>query len=153
MPEFRLMRLSCHFMFLMFWSYFETDVPVCHFSWIQRPLNIVSFTFLPYYRKSSQESDSESARETSSDSSSGYCHERGQKSNHGSRNHLNALDACNHALEKVSLSKPFTGSPSEETESCNPPGQLIFQYFEHETPYNREPLADKARLNTETIYQ
>ncbi|PNY02416.1 hypothetical protein L195_g025723, partial [Trifolium pratense] len=88
-------------------------------------------------RKSSQESDSESARETSSDSSSGYCHERGQKSNHGSRNHLNALDACNHALERVSLSKPFTGSPSEETESCNPPGQLIFQYFEHETPYNQ----------------
>jgi len=48
-------------------------------------------------------------------------------------------------LERVSLSKPSTGSPSEETESSNPPGQLIFQYFEHETPYNREPLADKAR--------
>nr|XP_012573290.1 uncharacterized protein LOC101510957 isoform X2 [Cicer arietinum] len=86
-------------------------------------------------RKSSQESDSESPRETSSDSSSGYCH--------GSRNHPNVLDACHHALERVSLSKPLVGSSSEETESCNPPGQLIFQYFEHETPYNREPLADK----------
>ncbi|KEH32323.1 hypothetical protein MtrunA17_Chr4g0067961 [Medicago truncatula] len=94
-------------------------------------------------RKSSQESDSESTRETSSDSSSGYCNERGPKTNHGSGNHLNALDACNHAVERVSLSKPSTGSPSEETESSNPPGQLIFQYFEHETPYNREPLADK----------
>ncbi|CAI8610712.1 unnamed protein product [Vicia faba] len=92
-------------------------------------------------RKSSQESDSESARETSSDSSGGHCHERGPKTNHSTRNHLNALDACNHAFERVSLSKP--GSPSEETESCNPPGQLIFQYFEHETPYNREPIADK----------
>ncbi|XP_020224929.1 uncharacterized protein LOC109806826 [Cajanus cajan] len=94
-------------------------------------------------RKPSQESDSESARETSSDSSSGYCHERGAKNVHGSRNHLNVLDASNHALERVSQGKPFMGSSSDETESCNPPGQLIFEYFEHETPYNREPLANK----------
>ncbi|KAK7387952.1 hypothetical protein VNO78_22751 [Psophocarpus tetragonolobus] len=94
-------------------------------------------------RKPSQESDSESARETSSDSSSGYCHERGGKSVHGSRNHLNVLDASNHALERVSQGKPFIGSSSDETESCNPPGQLIFEYFERETPYNREPLANK----------
>ncbi|XP_061349195.1 uncharacterized protein LOC133294526 [Gastrolobium bilobum] len=94
-------------------------------------------------RKPSQESDSESARETSSDSSSGYCHERGAKSVHGSRNHPNVLDASNHTLERVSLSKPFLGSSSDEIDSCNPPGQLIFEYFEHETPYNREPLADK----------
>ncbi|WVZ10120.1 hypothetical protein V8G54_014650 [Vigna mungo] len=94
-------------------------------------------------RKPSQESDSESARETSSDSSSGYCHERGAKSVHGSRNHLNVLDASNHALERVSQGKPFMGSSSDETESCNPPGQLIFEFFEHESPYNREPLATK----------
>ncbi|KAG2407272.1 uncharacterized protein HKW66_Vig0020940 [Vigna angularis] len=96
-------------------------------------------------RKPSQESDSESARETSSDSSSGYCHERGAKSVHSSRNHLNVLDASNHALERVSQGKPFMGSSSDETESCNPPGQLIFEFFEHESPYNREPLATKAR--------
>ncbi|KAH1088411.1 hypothetical protein GLYMA_07G243400v4 [Glycine max] len=94
-------------------------------------------------RKPSQESDSESARETSSDSSSGYCHERGAKSVHGSRNHLNVMDASNHTLERVSQGKPFMGSSSDETESCSPPGQLIFEYFEHETPYNREPLANK----------
>lgn len=94
-------------------------------------------------RKPSQESDSESARETSSDSSSGYCHERGAKSAHGSRNHLNVLDASNHALERVSQGIPFMGSSSDDTESCNPPGQLIFEYFERETPYNREPLANK----------
>ncbi|KAL5182587.1 hypothetical protein HKD37_17G046685 [Glycine soja] len=88
-------------------------------------------------RKPSQESDSESARETSSDSSSGYCHERGAKSVHGSRNHLNVLDASNHSLERVSQGKPLMGSSSDETESCNPPGQLIFEYFEHETPYNQ----------------
>ncbi|XP_019464706.1 PREDICTED: uncharacterized protein LOC109363007 isoform X1 [Lupinus angustifolius] len=94
-------------------------------------------------RKPSQESDSESAFETSSDSSNGYCHERGAKSVHGSRNHLNIVDACNHDLERLSLSKPPIGLSSDLTESCNPPGQLIFQYFEHESPYNRPPLADK----------
>ena len=47
--------------------------------------------------------------------------------------------------ERVSQGKPLMGSSSDETESCNPPGQLIFEYFEHETPYNREPLANKAR--------
>jgi len=54
------------------------------------------------------------------------------------------LDASNHALERVSQGKPFMGSSSDETESCNPPGQLIFEFFEHESPYNREPLATKA---------
>lgn len=103
------------------------------------------FSILSYYRKPSQESDSESARETSSDSSSGYCQERGTNSVHGTRNHLNVLDASNHGLERVSLSMPFMGSSSDETQSCNPPGQKIFEYFERETPYNREPLADKAR--------
>ncbi|XP_057420325.1 uncharacterized protein LOC130714445 [Lotus japonicus] len=94
-------------------------------------------------RKPSQESDSESARETSSDSSSGYCHERGAKSVHGSRNHHNILEANNHALERVSLGKPLMGSANDETEISDPPGQLIFEYFEHESPYAREPLADK----------
>ena len=55
------------------------------------------------------------------------------------------MDASNHTLERVSQGKPFMGSSSDETESCSPPGQLIFEYFEHETPYNREPLANKAR--------
>ncbi|KAL1334881.1 hypothetical protein HN51_063833 [Arachis hypogaea] len=94
-------------------------------------------------RKPSQESDSESARETSSDSSSGYCHERGTNSIPNIRNHLNISDANNHGLERVSGSMPFVSSSSDETQSCNPPGQKIFEYFERETPYNRAPLADK----------
>lgn len=82
--------------------------------------------------------------ETPADSS-GYCHERGAKSVHGSRNHHNILEANNHALERVSLGKPLMGSANDETEISDPPGQLIFEYFEHESPYAREPLADKAR--------
>lgn len=49
-------------------------------------------------------------------------------------------------MERVSLrSKSFAGSSSDENKNCNPLGQLVFEYFEHEIPYNREPLADKAR--------
>ncbi|XP_027338289.1 uncharacterized protein LOC113852250 [Abrus precatorius] len=99
----------------------------------------------PRLRRPSQGSDSESARETSSDSSSSYCCERGVKSVvHGSRNQRDMSDASNHGLERVSVrSKSLMGSSSDETESSTPPGQLIFEYFEHEIPYNREPLADK----------
>ncbi|XP_020235126.1 uncharacterized protein LOC109814982 isoform X1 [Cajanus cajan] len=55
-------------------------------------------------------------------------------------NQPNLSDVSTHGLER---SKPQTGSSSDEIESCSPPGQLIFEYFEHEIPYNREPLADK----------
>lgn len=105
---------------------------------------MVSFYFLLYYRRPSQR-DSESATETSSDSSSGYCHEKGAKSVHGTWNQDNSSDARYQCSKRVSLSKPLTSSSSDENESCNPPSQLIFEYFEHENPYNREPLADKAR--------
>ncbi|KAH1231916.1 hypothetical protein GmHk_09G024695 [Glycine max] len=98
----------------------------------------------PRLRRPSQR-DSESATETSSDSSSGYCHEKGAKSVHGTWNQDNSSDARYQCSKRVSLSKPLTSSSSDENESCNPPSQLIFEYFEHENPYNREPLADKAR--------
>jgi hypothetical protein len=106
-----------------------------------------SFTFPSSYRKLSKESDSESARDTSSDSSSGYRHDRGAKSVvNGSSNQPNFSDASNLSLERLSLgSKPLAGSSSDENGSCSAVGQLVYEYFERETPYNREPLADKAR--------
>ncbi|KAF7813548.1 DUF789 family protein [Senna tora] len=90
----------------------------------------------PALRGRGEESDSESPRETSSGSSSGYDHERGEK---------NVLHATNHGLGVSSRSKTIMGSSksSDESDSCHPPVQLLFEYFEHETPYNREPLADK----------
>ena len=105
-----------------------------------------SLTFPCCYRKPSKESDSESARDTSSDSSSGYRHERGSKSVvNGSSNLPNLSDPNNLGLERLSLaSKPFTGS-SDENGSCSALGQLVFEYFEHESPYSREPLVDKVR--------
>ncbi|WJX23465.1 hypothetical protein P8452_12670 [Trifolium repens] len=99
----------------------------------------------PQLRKPSKESDSESARDTSSDSSSGYRHDRGAKSVvNGSSNQPNFSDASNLSLERLSLgSKPLAGSSSDENGSCSAVGQLVYEYFERETPYNREPLADK----------
>ncbi|KAL2341718.1 hypothetical protein Fmac_009658 [Flemingia macrophylla] len=55
----------------------------------------------------------------------------------------NLSDESTLGLEKVSLRKPLKGSSNDEIESCSPRGQLIFEYFEHEIPYNRVPLADK----------
>ena len=36
------------------------------------------------------------------------------------------------------------GSSSDESETCNPPGRLMFEYLERDPPYSREPLADKV---------
>ncbi|GAU33840.1 hypothetical protein TSUD_393480 [Trifolium subterraneum] len=86
----------------------------------------------PQLRKSSKESDSESARDTSSDSSSGYRHDRGVKSVvNGSSNQPNFSDASNLSLERLSLgSKPLAGSSSDENGSCSATGQLIYDLAE-----------------------
>ncbi|KAJ7955174.1 Protein of unknown function (DUF789) [Quillaja saponaria] len=97
----------------------------------------------PHIRNPSEESDTESARETSSASSSGYDHERGVYT-YGSGSRHNATDASIHGFQRVPLrNKTFIGSSSDEIESCNPSDQLIFEYFEHELPFYREPLANK----------
>ncbi|KAJ7980322.1 Protein of unknown function (DUF789) [Quillaja saponaria] len=94
-------------------------------------------------RNPGEESDAESARETSSDSSSGYGHERGIYT-HENGSWPNITDASINGIERVpARNKTFIGSSSDESESCNPPGQLIFEYFERAVPYKREPLANK----------
>lgn len=40
------------------------------------------------------------------------------------------------------------GSSSDESDTCSPPGQLVFEYLERDPPFSREPLADKASLVT-----
>lgn len=40
--------------------------------------------------------------------------------------------------------KLLIGSAIDEREISNPPGLLIFEYFAHDLPFGREPLADKA---------
>lgn len=94
------------------------------------------------YRK--DESDAESSRETSSDGSSNY--ERGRRSVvHGTWAQKNiAVPNVNAWKEITDKSKPSMGSSSDESETSNPPGRLVFEYMERDTPYSREPLCDKV---------
>lgn len=57
-------------------------------------------------------------------------------------------------MNRLSLrSKHLTGSPSVEGKVSNPPGLLVFQYLERDSPYGREPLADKvSQLSTWRFY-
>lgn len=46
------------------------------------------------------------------------------------------------------------GFSSDDNENGNPQDLLLFEYFEQDLPYSREPLADKASadLNLCVIY-
>ncbi|KAL2921225.1 Ribosome biogenesis ATPase RIX7 [Bienertia sinuspersici] len=92
-----------------------------------------------------EESD-ESARETSSDGSSDYETERGAFCV-GAWNQPDMVEPTVQGMKGLTLrSKPFNGSSSDEGEVSSSPGVLTFEYFEHNPPYSREPLADKASI-------
>ncbi|KAF5752171.1 hypothetical protein HS088_TW01G00078 [Tripterygium wilfordii] len=100
----------------------------------------------PKLRRPGEESDTESSRETSSDGSSDCGAESGA-SNLVMRtwNHQNSVGTNTQSLSRLSLSnKASKGSSSDECETSNPPGRLMFEYFEHDPPFTREPLADKV---------
>ncbi|KAL4271760.1 hypothetical protein GQ457_13G014720 [Hibiscus cannabinus] len=100
-------------------------------------------------RMPGEESDTESSRETSSDGSdSDYGTARRANSIvPGSRNQLEIADSNIQRLTTLSLrNRPFGGSSSDESDTCNTPGQLIFEYLEHDQPFSREPLADKISV-------
>ncbi|KAH9683682.1 hypothetical protein KPL71_027761 [Citrus sinensis] len=99
-------------------------------------------------RRPGEESDAESSSETSSDGSSDTGAERRINAFvHGTWSQQNIADANIENFSGLSLrNKPFVGSSSEESEICNPPGQLIFEYLEHDPPFSREPLADKIGI-------
>ncbi|PQQ16593.1 uncharacterized protein Pyn_26458 [Prunus yedoensis var. nudiflora] len=100
-------------------------------------------------RRPGDESDAESSRETSSDGSSDYGTERGLNgAPYSALSWQNVTDVNAHGWNRaLPRNKPFNGSSSDESgEVCNPPGQLIFQYMEHDQPFGREPLADKISV-------
>ncbi|XVF28254.1 hypothetical protein REPUB_Repub15cG0013800 [Reevesia pubescens] len=100
-------------------------------------------------RRPGEESDTESSRETSSDGSNSDCG-IGRRDNNvvqGTWNQIEMADANIQRLTRVSLrNRPFGGSSSDESDICNPPGQLIFEYLEHDQLFSREPLADKISV-------
>ncbi|XP_024984783.1 uncharacterized protein LOC112520619 isoform X2 [Cynara cardunculus var. scolymus] len=85
-----------------------------------------------------EESDSDSSRATSSDGS----YEPGSV---GLRPRVQEnVGSIAESFNKLMLrSDPFAGDGIEEGEIRNPPGLLIFEYFERALPYHRAPLADK----------
>lgn len=94
----------------------------------------------PGLRRPGEESDTESFRETSSDDSSDF-------GAVGRANNVVQGAWTQHADSNVQrLNGQFVSSSSDESEICNPPGQLIFEYLEHDLPFIREPLADKIAI-------
>ncbi|XWS53561.1 hypothetical protein CRYUN_Cryun10bG0012000 [Craigia yunnanensis] len=103
----------------------------------------------PRQRRPGEDSDTESSRETSSDGSnsdSGIIR-RANNVVQGAWNQMETADANIQRLTRLSLrNRPFGGSSSDESDICNPPDQLIFEYLEHDQPFSREPLADKISV-------
>ena len=81
-------------------------------------------------RRPGEESDSDSSRTTSSDDS----YEAGSVG-HGSRAQVNNVGSVAKSFNKLRLrADPFVVDGSEEAENRNPPGLLIFEYFERTLP-------------------
>ncbi|KAK4857335.1 hypothetical protein QYF36_027023 [Acer negundo] len=99
-------------------------------------------------RRPGEESDADSSRETSSDGSSDHGVERRINAFvQGTWSQQNIPDANIQSFNRLSLrNKPLVGSSSDESEICNSPGQLIFEYLAHDAPFSREPLADKISI-------
>lgn len=97
-------------------------------------------------RRTSEDSDAESSRETSSAGSSDCeTEKRARGGVDGARMQRNLMNANSQRLSRLSLrDRPPMSSSSDETEVCNSPGQLVFEYFEREQPHFRPPVYDKA---------
>lgn len=87
------------------------------------------YFFLPCDRTFGEEGDVDSFKDSSSDGSIEW--EAGGKIN-GDRQSRNLLSMRERLLM------------IDEGKIRNPPGLLMFEYFEQNPPYSREPLADKA---------
>ncbi|KAK7308251.1 hypothetical protein VNO77_41853 [Canavalia gladiata] len=97
-------------------------------------------------RQLGEDSDSD-FRDSSSDGSSDCEPERGFKCLREHRNPLQLSDELSHWMGRLSLRDhptiPLDGFSSDDGESVNSQGSLLFEYLEQDRPYSREPLADK----------
>ncbi|KAH6769628.1 hypothetical protein C2S52_014431 [Perilla frutescens var. hirtella] len=101
-------------------------------------------------RRPGEESDANSSRGTSTDGESEGT-DRGTSDARGSWNQKNNI---NHGFRRYAgRNNPSMESSVDGDDISNPPGRLIYEYFERELPFHREPLADKmsklASLNPE----
>ncbi|KAK9672960.1 hypothetical protein RND81_12G137500 [Saponaria officinalis] len=96
----------------------------------------------PGTRRPGEESD-ESFRDTSSDGSSD-CETEKASNSFGVWRQQELAESTLEGMNGLSLrGKPLNGSSSDEGESSSSPGVLVFEYFSHDSPFSREPLANK----------
>lgn len=89
-------------------------------------------------RRVGEGSVAESSKETSSDGSS-----EGEANKQARGDNL--MNIYSQRLSRLTLREGTTmSSSSHETEVCNSPGQLVYEYFEGALPHFRPPLHDKA---------
>lgn len=99
-------------------------------------------------RRPGEESDSDYFRDSSSDGSSDSEHER-RCLNYSREQRMYHSQASESSLSIDGLSLRESnatfqeGFSSDEGESGSSQGALLFEYFAHDQPYGREPLADK----------
>ncbi|XP_022971786.1 uncharacterized protein LOC111470464 [Cucurbita maxima] len=97
-------------------------------------------------RQPGEDSDSD-FRDSSSDGSSDSEAERALKYMEKQLNHHNLSSELSRRMDRISLRDQLIGlqedCSSDEAESPNPQGQLLFEHLERDLPYSREPLADK----------
>lgn len=97
-------------------------------------------------RRSGEESDVESSRESSCGGSSDCEADRQSKSADGKWNQHNQLNADAQQLNRISLrDKSALNVSVDEAEINKSPEALLFEYLEQEQPYNRRPLTDKVK--------
>jgi hypothetical protein len=107
--------------------------------------NYISFSFVIRYI--GEDSDVDYYRDSSSDGSSDS--EFGKRNKHSITQRSNQYRTGDASLQMSRLSvldKHFAaqeGFSSDESETGNPQG-LLFEYFDQDPPYSREPLADKV---------
>lgn len=88
-------------------------------------------------RRPGEESDADSSRETSSDGGSDCGAERGTNHVQGAWSLRKNMRAMAQSFNRLSV---------DEGEISDPPGLLLFEYFESAPPFSREPLADKIAV-------
>ena len=110
--------------------------------------NQISFSFVIRYV--GEDSDVDYYRDSSSDGSSDS--EFGKRNKHSITQRSDQYRTGDASLQMSRLSvldKHFAaqeGFSSDESETGNPQ-DLLFEYFDQDPPYSREPLADKASTN------
>ncbi|CAN0855622.1 hypothetical protein LINGRAHAP2_LOCUS6274 [Linum grandiflorum] len=96
-------------------------------------------------RRTGEDSDTESSRETSSDGSSEFGTDGGTTNGPGGLwSQQNGNVASIPSLNGLTLRHmPSRGSSSDEGESSSSPSELVFEYMERASPFTRQPLADQ----------